>query len=118
MGDLIKPNYISTTFPKILRQNNLRHIRFHDLRHTCAALLAASGVRIEDIMAWLGHTILKLLRTSISIWSSLQSYPQPNHWFRLFSRRSYSSQFPLSRLRKNKSFNCSNRFNAYSFNYK
>nr|WP_033166170.1 tyrosine-type recombinase/integrase [Clostridium sp. KNHs205] len=60
MGDLIKPNYISTTFPKILKQNNLRHIRFHDLRHTCAALLAASGVRIEDIMAWLGHSDIKI----------------------------------------------------------
>ena len=29
-------------------------------RHTCAALLAASGVGIEDIMSWLGHSDIKI----------------------------------------------------------
>ncbi|WP_073279411.1 tyrosine-type recombinase/integrase [Anaerocolumna jejuensis] len=38
----------------------MRHIRFHDLCHTCAALLAASRVGIEDIMAWLGHSDIKI----------------------------------------------------------
>ncbi|MEA4847621.1 MAG: site-specific integrase [Clostridiaceae bacterium] len=60
MGDIIKPNYVSGTFPKVLTENKMRHIRFHDLRHTCAALLAASGVKIEDIMAWLGHSDIKI----------------------------------------------------------
>lgn len=59
-GRSYKTKLYLTTFPKILKQNNLRHIRFHDLRHTCAALLAASGVRIEDIMAWLGHSDIKI----------------------------------------------------------
>ncbi len=39
----LKPNYISSTFPQILEKNNLRRIRFHDLRHPCTALLAAQG---------------------------------------------------------------------------
>ena len=33
IGAILKPNYISTSFPKLLEANGLRHIRFHDLRH-------------------------------------------------------------------------------------
>ena len=33
IGDLIKPGYVTQSFPKLLKANGLRHIRFHDLRH-------------------------------------------------------------------------------------
>ena len=33
MGNLIKPSYVTDCFSRILRDNNLRRIRFHDLRH-------------------------------------------------------------------------------------
>ena len=33
MGTLISPHYLTASFPKLLEKNNLRHIRFHDLRH-------------------------------------------------------------------------------------
>ena len=33
IGNLIKPNYVSSTFGKLLEKHNMRHIRFHDLRH-------------------------------------------------------------------------------------
>ena len=33
IGDLIKPHYVTESFPKLLKANGLRHIRFHDLRH-------------------------------------------------------------------------------------
>ena len=33
VGNLIKPNYVSSTFGKLLARNDMRHIRFHDLRH-------------------------------------------------------------------------------------
>ena len=33
-----------------------RHIRFHDLRHTCASLLLANGVPMEQVKEWLGHS--------------------------------------------------------------
>lgn len=56
IGELIKPGYITQTFPEILKKNNLRHIRFHDLRHSCATLLKRNGVKLEDIQAWLGHS--------------------------------------------------------------
>lgn len=36
MGNLLKPGYISQNFQTVLKNNNLRKIRFHDLRHTYA----------------------------------------------------------------------------------
>ena len=56
VGDLIKPNYVTEFFPKLLEENGLRRIRFHDLRHTCASLLLANGVPMKQIQEWLGHS--------------------------------------------------------------
>lgn len=56
MGNLISPNYLTTSFPKPLKKNGLRHIRFHDLRHSCASLLLANGVPLKQIQEWLGHS--------------------------------------------------------------
>lgn len=33
IGDLIKPHYVTESFPKLLKANRLRHVRYHDLRH-------------------------------------------------------------------------------------
>ena len=56
MGELMKPNYLSQAFPAFLEKHGLRHIRFHDLRHSCASLLYANGVALKDIQEWLGHS--------------------------------------------------------------
>ena len=56
MGNLMRPNYISSSFPKLLEKHGLRHIRFHDLRHSCASLLLANGVPMKQIQEWLGHS--------------------------------------------------------------
>ena len=40
----------------ILRQNGMKHIRFHDLRHSCASILVAQGVQMKLIQQWLGHS--------------------------------------------------------------
>jgi len=55
MGDLILPDYVTSKFSKILKTNKLKHIRFHDLRHSCASLLVANGVPMKNIQEWLGH---------------------------------------------------------------
>ena len=39
MGELVKPNYITQHFEITLKNNGLKKIRFHDLRHSCASLL-------------------------------------------------------------------------------
>ncbi len=56
MGSLIRPDYVTRMFPKILKEHNLRHIRFHDLRHSCASLMLAQGVALKQIQEWLGHS--------------------------------------------------------------
>lgn len=33
MGNLIQPDSVTTGFPQLLKENGLRRIRFHDLRH-------------------------------------------------------------------------------------
>ena len=60
LGGLILPNYITSAFKHLLKKNELREIRFHDLRHTCASLLLnkgkTNGVTLKDIQVWLGHS--------------------------------------------------------------
>ena len=56
MGERFKPNYLSNGFKRILRDNSLREIRFHDLRHSCASLLLANRIPMKMIQEWLGHS--------------------------------------------------------------
>lgn len=56
LGERIKPNFITQNFAITLVNNNLKKIRFHDLRHSCATLLYANGVSLKEIQEWLGHS--------------------------------------------------------------
>lgn len=49
IGELIKPDYITEAFSNLLKKNGLRHIRFHDTRHSCASLLLRNGVAMKDM---------------------------------------------------------------------
>lgn len=55
-GDLFKPDYVSKHFRLLLRKNNLKKIRWHDLRHTCATNLCRQKISLKDIQLWLGHS--------------------------------------------------------------
>lgn len=59
-GQLLTPDYVSQRHKSLLEANNLPHIRFHDLRHSCATLLLAKGVPLEKIKEWLGHSDIKM----------------------------------------------------------
>lgn len=59
LGNLRKPDYVSHKFKQILKKNNLREIRFHDLRHSCATLLVKKGISLREIQDWLGHSSSK-----------------------------------------------------------
>ena len=55
-GEIISPDYVSEHFSLLLEKNNMKHIRFHDLRHSCASLLLAKGIPMKSIQEWLGHS--------------------------------------------------------------
>ena len=43
-------------FGKTYNKIGMKHIRFHDLRHSCASLLLAKGIPMKAIQEWLGHS--------------------------------------------------------------
>ncbi len=55
-GTLYYPSYPSHEFSKVLKRNNLPHIRWHDLRHSTASMLIEQKWHMKDISEWLGHS--------------------------------------------------------------
>lgn len=55
-GKLLRPNYVTEHFAWLIQKYNLKKIRFHDLRHTCASLLLSNGISMKQIQIWLGHS--------------------------------------------------------------
>ncbi len=70
LGNLIKPDYVTNHFKILLRDNQLKQIRFHDLRHSCASLLLSNGVPMKMIQDWLGHSDMG---TTANIYSHIDS---------------------------------------------
>ena len=54
-GTVFEPNYVSHRFAKLLKKNDLPHIRFHDLRHTAGSMLVNQGHTIKQVQEFLGH---------------------------------------------------------------
>lgn len=59
-GRPYSPDYITDKFSSLLRKHDLPHIRFHELRHSCASLLINSGFGLKDVQEWLGHSDIKM----------------------------------------------------------
>lgn len=59
VGERMKPAYITESFKRFLKTNNLKCIRFHDLRHSCASILIAHGVSLIEVQDWLGHASIQ-----------------------------------------------------------
>ena len=45
--------------PAVARAELVDGLRFHDLRHTCAALLIASGAHLQEVKEHLGHASIR-----------------------------------------------------------
>lgn len=48
-GKPFSPDYVSSHFSLLLKNNHLPHIRFHELRHSCASLLLNNGFTLKDV---------------------------------------------------------------------
>ena len=59
-GHPYSPDYISHRFNRLLKKHELPHIRFHELRHSCASLLIDMGFTLKDVQEWLGHSDIKM----------------------------------------------------------
>lgn len=70
LGALLTPTNLSRYFRELLADYGLRHIRFHDLRHSCASLLLANGISMKEIQDWLGHSSYS---TTANIYAHLDS---------------------------------------------
>ncbi|SEO97339.1 site-specific integrase [Propionispora vibrioides] len=57
-GNPIDPRIFSKNFSKFLSSNQFKHIRFHDLRHSCATLMLNSGVPLKVASQILGHSTI------------------------------------------------------------
>ena len=62
----IAPDVISKKFKYFLEQNNLKHIRFHDLRHSHVTMLIDAKVPIKVISERVGHSNVN---TTLNIYS-------------------------------------------------
>lgn len=52
----LHPECLRRQFRQFLKEHDMRYIRFHDLRHTCATSLAQRGCETTDIQAYMGHS--------------------------------------------------------------
>ncbi len=71
-GGAVEPrNLLSRSFAPLLAEAGIPHVRFHDLRHTAATLMAAQGVHTKVVSEMLGHA-------SIGITLDLYSHVTPS----------------------------------------
>ena len=68
LGELLRPSYVTDHFRELLEKYGLRHIRFHDLRHTFASQLINQDVPLINVSNFLGHSDLS---TTANIYAHL-----------------------------------------------
>lgn len=54
-GSVMHPQTPTKWFPEFLAANNLKHRKFHSLRHTSATLLLYGGISLKQVQGRLGH---------------------------------------------------------------
>lgn len=59
-GRPFAPDYVTHRFCELLEKYGLPHIRFHELRHSCASFLINYGFTLKDVQEWLGHSDIRM----------------------------------------------------------
>lgn len=55
IGERLKPDYVTHKFKELLETNNMKPIRFHDLRHSCLSLLVHNNFNMKLVQDYAGH---------------------------------------------------------------
>ena len=55
-GHVMNPHTPTKQFDHFLKRHNIRHLKFHGLRHTSATLLLSQGCDIKTVSKRLGHS--------------------------------------------------------------
>jgi len=53
-------NFMAGTFEPLLERAGLRHVRFHDLRHTYGSLLIQAGASLPYVQRQMGHASVQI----------------------------------------------------------
>ena len=59
-GPVHHHNFRHRHYTPAVERAQLPGVRFHDLRHTCAALLIAAGRHLEEVKNYLGHSSIRV----------------------------------------------------------
>lgn len=63
-------DYVSHRFSQLLKKYGLPHIRFHDLRHSCASFFINQGCDLKQVQEWMGHSDIS---TTANIYGHLET---------------------------------------------
>ena len=63
---MAKENLLRWSFWPLLAKANLSHVRFHDLRHSCASMQLAANVNPKVVQEMLGHSSIAVTMDTYS----------------------------------------------------
>jgi integrase len=69
-GPLRRTNFRRRFFQPAVVASGLQPLRFHDLRHTAASLMAANGYQLHEVAAVLGHSTIVTTRRYAHLFAS------------------------------------------------
>ena len=70
-GNVMNPQTPTKQFSHFLARHNIRHLKFHCLRHTSATILLSSGCDIKTVSARLGHSSIEATNVYVHMLESV-----------------------------------------------
>ncbi len=83
-GKPYAPDSVTRGFQRVLKNNGLPKMRFHDLRHSTASILYDIGWDLKDIQTWLGHADIETTGNIYTHISKLRKQTMANNIEHLF----------------------------------